>query len=267
MKRRLSWVRLFGVAIVVTAMYHTQKVHAMPVHDPDHRCSDASLKGTYAFRRTGVNNVVGGPIAEIGIDVFNGDGTRGLIRSTRSSNGEIRDWTDSPSGTYRVHADCTGAFFNAEGRRTNNLVVLDGGKRFFVLSVAPDTITTEEGERLEGEDCSVASLNGTYAFRRTGVNIDVGGPIAQIGIAFYKDGMRGLIRTTRSTNGEIRPWTDYPTNGSYTIDPDCTGSLFYEDGGKANNLVVLDGGKRFFLLSVFQGTITTEEGIRLKVED
>jgi hypothetical protein len=39
-------------------------------------------------------------------------------------------------------------------------------------------------------------------------------PIAEIGIAFYRgDGTRGLIRNTRSTNGEIRPWTDYPTNG------------------------------------------------------
>jgi hypothetical protein len=34
----------------------------------------------------------------------------------------------------------------------NNLVVLDGGKRFFLLSVAPGTITTEEGNRLEVED-------------------------------------------------------------------------------------------------------------------
>lgn len=115
--------------------------------------------------------------------------------------------------------------------------------------------------------CSVASLKGTYAFRRTGVNNQVGGPIAQIGIAFYSgDGTRGLIRTTRSTNGEIRDWTDFPTNGSYTVDPDCTGSLFDSNGTKSNNLVVLDGGKRFFLLSVAPGTITTEEGERLEVE-
>jgi hypothetical protein len=67
-----------------------------PVHAHHRSCSVASLKGSYAFRRTGVNNVVGGPIAQIGIDVFNGDGTRGLIRSTRSTNGEIRDWTDFP---------------------------------------------------------------------------------------------------------------------------------------------------------------------------
>jgi len=153
MQRRMIWVTLFSVAIVVTALYHTRKVHATPVRDHHRGCSVASLKGTYAFRRTGVNNVVGGPIAQIGIDVFNGDGTRGLIRSTRSTNGEIQDWTDfPPNGSYTVDPDCTGSFFAADGTKTNNLVVLDGGKRFFLLSVAPDTITTEEGKRLEQED-------------------------------------------------------------------------------------------------------------------
>ena len=101
-----------------------------------------------------MNNDVGGPIAQIGIDVFNGDGTRGLIRSTRSTNGNILDWTDfpPPNGSYTVDADCTGSFFDATGTKTNNVVVLDGGKRFFLLSVQPDTITTEEGKKLDGED-------------------------------------------------------------------------------------------------------------------
>ena len=150
MQRRLIWITLFSVAIVVTALYHTRKVHATPVHDHHRGCSVASLKGTYAFRRTGVNNVVGGPIAQIGIDVFNGDGTRGLIRSTRSTNGEIRDWGDfPPSGSYTVDPDCTGSIFDADGTKTNNLVVLEGGKGFFLLSVTPETITTEEGKRLD----------------------------------------------------------------------------------------------------------------------
>lgn len=122
------------------------------VHAHDRVCSVASLKGKYAFRRTGVNNVAGGPVAEIGIDVFNGDGTRGLIRSTRSTNGEIQDWTDTPpSGSYTVDADCTGSVLAADSTKTNNLIVLDGGKRFLLLSVSPDTITTEEGMRLEDE--------------------------------------------------------------------------------------------------------------------
>jgi hypothetical protein len=157
MQKRLTWIALLSTAIVITALYHARTVHATPavinVHAHDRGCSVASLKGIYAFRRTGVNNVVGGPIAQIGIDVFNGDGTRGRIRSTRSTNGEIRDWTNSPpNGSYTVDPDCTGSFFDADGIKTNNVVVLDGGKRFFLLSVMPDTITTEEGTRLDRED-------------------------------------------------------------------------------------------------------------------
>jgi hypothetical protein len=53
----------------------------------------------------------------------------------------------------------------------------------------------------------------------------------------------------------------------YTVDPDCTGSLFDADGTHSNNIVVFDGGKRFFVLSVAPGTITTEEGTRLESED
>jgi hypothetical protein len=121
------------------------------VHAFDQVCSVASLKGTYAFRRTGVNNVVGGPIAQIGVSFYSGDGTRGLIRTTRSTNGEIEDWTDqpSPNGSYTVDPDCTGSFFDTNGTKSENIVVLDGGKRFLMLSVAPETITTEEGIRLE----------------------------------------------------------------------------------------------------------------------
>ena len=153
MQKRLALVTLFSVAIVVTALYQARRVHATPSHGHERGCSVSNLKGTYAFRRTGTNNVVGGPIAQIGIDVFNGDGTRGLIRSTRSANGDIGDWTDTPpSGSYTVDSDCTGSFFTADGTKSNNIVVLDGGKRFFVLSVAPDTITTEEGNRIEAED-------------------------------------------------------------------------------------------------------------------
>jgi hypothetical protein len=152
MQKRLTWVTLFSVAIVVTVLYHARRVHGTPVNAQQRGCSVASLKGRYAFRRTGVNNVVGGPIAQIGIDVFHGDGTRGRIRTTRSTNGEIEDWTNfPPSGSYTVDLDCTGSFFDADGTKTNNVIVVDGGKRFFLLSVQPDTITTEEGERFEVE--------------------------------------------------------------------------------------------------------------------
>ena len=148
MRLKLTLV-MVSAAIVITALYHARTVHATPVHAHDRACRVASLRGTYAFRRTGVNNVVGGPIAQIGINVLNGDGRILFIRTTRSSNGVIEDWTDHPApGSYTVDPNCTGSFLD----ESNNLVVLDGGKRYLLLSAAPGTITTEEGYRLEVED-------------------------------------------------------------------------------------------------------------------
>ena len=140
------------LAIVETLTNGTSKALER-VHARDRGCSVASLKGTYAIRRTGVNNVLGGPIAQISIGFSSGDGTLGFLRTTRSQNGEIRDWTDSPtSGSYTVDPDCTGSFFGLNGTKSGNIVVFDGGKRFFLLSVLPGTITTDEGWRLEVED-------------------------------------------------------------------------------------------------------------------
>ncbi|MGA7926071.1 MAG: hypothetical protein WCA20_08750 [Candidatus Sulfotelmatobacter sp.] len=134
------------------------------VHAKDPVCSVASLKGKYAFRRMGVNNFVGGPscigfsecgpIAVMGVAFYGGDGTRGLIRITRSNSGEIIPWTDqpAPNGTYTVDPDCTGSFFDANGTHSNDVVVVDGGKRFFLLSEEAGTTVMEEGIRLEEEN-------------------------------------------------------------------------------------------------------------------
>jgi hypothetical protein len=123
------------------------------VHAHDRGCSVASLKGTYAWRRTGVNNAMGGPVAEMGLDLLNGDGKRGIIRSTGSSNDGNYDWTDSswPNGSYTVDPDCTGSFFKADGTKIENVIVLDGGKRFSVLSTENGKVITGEGIRLEEE--------------------------------------------------------------------------------------------------------------------
>jgi len=145
MQRRLIWVTLLSVAIVVLALYHTRKVHATSNNGT---CSVASLNGAYAFHLTGVSNVVGGPIAELGIDVFNGEGLHGPIRKTGSQNGTPIEWTvlPWPEGIYKVHGDCTGSLFGADGTRSHNIIVLDGGKRFSVVSLLPNTIVSGECE-------------------------------------------------------------------------------------------------------------------------
>jgi hypothetical protein len=137
---------LLATGFVLVATFARIPGPIINVHAQNSGCSVASLKGKYAFHRTGVNNVVGGPIAQTGINVEDGDGKINLIRTTRSSNGVILDWFDQVEpGSYTVDPDCTGTFFN----KSQNLVVLDGGKRYLLLSVAPGTTVTEKGTRIE----------------------------------------------------------------------------------------------------------------------
>jgi hypothetical protein len=155
MQRTSAWLTFSTVAILVPALYLLGEVHVTPAYAHGRGCSVASLKGTYAIRRTGVDNVfAGGPIAEIAIAAYDGDGTRGRIRSTRSNNGAIQDWNDEPAphGRYTVDPDCTGSLFNKDGTHADNLIVFDGGKRYYLLSVDQGTIVTEEGTRLEAGD-------------------------------------------------------------------------------------------------------------------
>ena len=155
MQRRLTWVTLLAVVIVVTALYQTRKVHAKQIQDHNHVCSVASLKGTYAYLRSG--SVMGqGPRAELGLDLFDGDGKRGIIRNTGASYTVSFDWTDSswPSGIYTVDEDCTGSLYEADGTKANNIIVLDGGKRFLVLTAGPigeGKVISGEATRLEEE--------------------------------------------------------------------------------------------------------------------
>jgi hypothetical protein len=152
MRLKLTLV-MFSAVIVITALYQARKVHATPVYTHDGGCSVASLKGTYAWRRTGVNKSMGGPVAEMGLDVFNGDGKRGITRSTGISYPESYDWTNGawPNGSYTVDPDCTGSLFNAAGTKVENIIVLEGGKRFSAISFEPDKVVTGEGIRLEEE--------------------------------------------------------------------------------------------------------------------
>ena len=153
MQRTWGLVGLFSVAIGATALYHAQRVHATPSQEHERGCSVASLKGTYAWRRTGMNKSMGGPVAEMGLDFFNGDGKRGITRSTGISYPESYDWTNVPwpNGSYTVDPDCTGSLSNATGTKIENIIVLDRGKRFSVISFEPDKVVTGEGIRLEEE--------------------------------------------------------------------------------------------------------------------
>jgi hypothetical protein len=73
--------------------------------------------------------------------------------------------------------------------------------------------------------CSKNSAAGTYGFSDSGTVFTVG-PRTAMGI-FTLDGLGNLLngKATQSLNGSISPET---FRGTYTIDPDCTGTFAIE---------------------------------------
>lgn len=140
---------------LMTAVWPSLRIPGIvtPVHAKSHGCTIASLQGPYGVIRTGINNVVGGPIARVGLITFNGDGTFGGVRETASTNGEILDWTDMPeTATYTVDPDCTGSVFNPDGTKGGNIVIVNGGREFFLLVTMPGRIITSMGKKVEAQD-------------------------------------------------------------------------------------------------------------------
>ena len=74
----------------------------------DKGCSNATLRGTYAYTSTGSITTppdLAGPIAEVGTQTFDGKGAT-TTTFTASGNGNIFQTTFT--GTYTVNPDCTG---------------------------------------------------------------------------------------------------------------------------------------------------------------
>jgi hypothetical protein len=90
-------------AVMALALSMTSTANA-----DDKGCSNASLKGAFAFTGTGVavsppNQA--GPGAEVGTQTFDGNGNT-TAAATLSANGNIVQLTIT--GTYTVKPDCTG---------------------------------------------------------------------------------------------------------------------------------------------------------------
>jgi len=77
--------------------------------------------------------------------------------------------------------------------------------------------------------CSLATLTGNYGFTQTGFfNFPEGGgggyaPSADVGVATFDGAGSFVAKFSDSTNGKITTGLSAP--GTYTVNPDCTGTL------------------------------------------
>lgn len=117
----------------------------------DNVCSDATLKGAFAFTSTGFITApppLAGPFAIVGSQTFDGNGAFEAA-ATVSQNGNIIPVT--MTGTYNVESDCTGTFtaqISPVGITTHLFFVIDhNGKEFQAIQTDPGVVVTGIGRR------------------------------------------------------------------------------------------------------------------------
>ena len=108
------------------------------------------------------------------------------------------------------------------------------------------------------ERCTAASLKGNYGFTASGYfpNGAANAPIAAAGVTTL-DGEGNVTATvTASFGGDIQT---FPYTGTYSVNPDCTGSVTATPGsGLANfSIVVLRGGAEILGIEIDPGNSWT----------
>jgi len=128
---------------------------APTVKADDKGCSNAILRGTFAYTSTGAiatPPAIAGPFVEVGTQSFDGNG--GTTATAMSSqNGNISPLT--VTGTYTVNPDCTGTMtlqVTFPGIPAFPLdvyfVVDDGGDEFQAIETDAGLVITRIGRRL-----------------------------------------------------------------------------------------------------------------------
>jgi hypothetical protein len=118
------------------------------------------------------------------------------------------------------------------------------------------------------QTCGVQTLHGLYVFATHGWNVVNGVAVPKAiveGIHFNGDGTLTSPFATVSINGTILHFSGAP--GSYTVDPDCTGTLTFSSGISFDIFVDPRGGKQLWMIQTGQpGAIPTVfEGTAVRV--
>lgn len=106
------------------------------------------------------------------------------------------------------------------------------------------------------EQCSNATLNGSYGVSASGTVIGVG-PVASVGVFTFdgEDNMTGtVIQKVNGNNVELT------FTGTYTVDPSClvSDTVLTSTGQTVTHVsVIVDNGKEFYILNTVPPTATS----------
>ena len=122
------------ILLGVMAAFGFSASHYAGSSDSETGCSNATLKGTYGFYRTGT--IPDGPLAAVGILNYDGNG-HNSYRQINNRNGVL----ESVAATveYQVASDCTSKTF-LDGEQIASGVIVDNGNRLFFISRSGNTV-------------------------------------------------------------------------------------------------------------------------------
>jgi hypothetical protein len=131
-------------------------------------------------------------------------------------------------------------------------------KNFTIAAVTTIALGIAPTVKADDKGCSNASLQGTFAYTGTGSIVTpaaIAGPFAEVGTQTFDGQGHTTATATASSNGTIVQLT---ITGTYTVNPDCTGTLTLQVspfGVTVHVYMVIDNS-----LSEFQA-IETEPGL------
>jgi hypothetical protein len=127
-------------------------------------------------------------------------------------------------------------------------------------------LTALQASAQDDEDCSNASLTGSYGFQIDG---RIPGVLAIGGIARVVFDGKGNFTQTDDVQIFVTGQNpvvilDRPGSGTYTVNPDCTGSETLNEGGQVHHsrLVLVNHGKKIFDMASDPGVVLTGVGER-----
>lgn len=271
MKTAVVLLTLVFFVVSMLVLTVASEVKAQPA------CSNATLTGTYAIRGIGffqgappsaVETHASRPSAFVGIFVANGMGD--IFGTAVGSFNGLISGPNFFAATYVVNADCTGLIMPGGG--VAFLVLIERGDRLFAINTFPGSVETVEAIKMRDQPaCSLSSVKGTYAVRTTGffqaidpttgnpVHTHASSPSASLGIV-TSDGAGNIFgEFTASGNGFIS--AGITDTGTYTVNPDCTGSATFASGG-TSYFVIVNRGAEVFAINTVPGSVETAVAIR-----
>lgn len=132
-----------------------------------------------------------------------------------------------------------------------------------MLTLSGVTLAQSAGSSpLPGPLCALASVQGPYAYSRSGTVVEKG-PTAANGVAIF-DGRGHLVGSdTASVNGVI---SSRDFKGDYTVEAGCIGAatLAFADGEVINlDLQLVAGGRELRFIQTDDGTVITGSATRM----